>query len=76
MNKIIDLTGQKFGCLVAIKPVAHGEKVHNTHWLCECDCGVKLIVRSDNLKLGHSTRCSRCGGRSESVFVAEEGIKT
>ena len=71
MKKIIDLTGQRFGNLVAISTVPHGNKPHNAHWLCKCDCGAKLIVRSDNLKMGHSTRCSRCGGIAESVFCGE-----
>lgn len=70
----LHLTGQRFGNLVAIKPVPHGEKAHNVHWLCQCDCGAKLIVRSDNLKLGHSTRCSQCSrnGRTVgSIFVKD-----
>jgi predicted RNA-binding Zn-ribbon protein involved in translation (DUF1610 family) len=66
--KAVDLTDQRFGSLVAVKTVQHGKKPHNAHWLCKCDCGAMLIVRSDNLKLGHSTKCSNCGGTAESVF--------
>lgn len=30
-------------------------------WLCECSCGVKAIVRADNLRSGTSRRCRSCG---------------
>lgn len=72
MRKAIDLTGQKFGSLLVIKRVTHGNKPNNAHWLCECTCGNKLIVRSDNLMTGHSTQCCKCGKRNRSVFVSEE----
>ena len=70
--KTKDLTGQRFGSLVVIEVVSRNMKPHNTHWLCQCTCGNKLIVRSDNLRMGHSTQCSQCGGRNKSVFVSEE----
>ena len=39
---IRDITGQKFGCLTALRFVG---KSHHSHaqWLCECICGKRKI---------------------------------
>ena len=50
----IDLTGQRFGNLVAIKFVSTGS---HRKWLCRCDCGTELMVLSSNLRFGNSTAC-------------------
>lgn len=59
-RKIIDLTGQKFGRLTAIKRVEDyvypsGDK--KTQWLCKCECGNNTIVRASSLKRGTTTSC-------------------
>lgn len=54
--KAIDLTGQKFALLTVIKRVAndpHG----GTVWECQCACGNKTVVRSNNLKSGVVKSC-------------------
>jgi len=59
MSRQIDLTGQRFGKLVAVRrmePRPDGI----TRWLCRCDCGREHIVRYANLKNGHTTSCG-CG---------------
>ena len=75
MNRLIDLTGQRFGHLKVIKYSPRKTKgCHNTHWLCQCDCGNRVLVRSDNLRKGRTTRCSDCredGGGMRSVFVKD-----
>lgn len=54
-NKIIDLTGKKFGRLTVLgiddKP---GRK---TYWICQCGCGNVKSVRSDSLKDGTVKSC-------------------
>lgn len=55
MPKIIDLTGQKFNRLTAIKYMHKKNKKH--YWLCKCECGNEIIVRSDMLKNGHTQSC-------------------
>lgn len=42
--RYIDLTGQRFGRLVAEKYLGHGR------WLCECDCGEKKRVHGTDLR--------------------------
>lgn len=55
-SRAIDLTGQRFGKLKVIKRVGSGENRAAT-WLCQCDCGNKLIVLSTSLRSGHTTSC-------------------
>ena len=55
MGRFIDLTGQKFGRLAAIK---RADK-HTSHavWLCVCECGNEVLVRSCHLRSGHTQSC-------------------
>lgn len=50
-----DLTGQRFGRLIAKQEVRKNDK--EIHWLCECDCGNDIIVVSKSLKSGNTTSC-------------------
>lgn len=50
----IDITGQRFGRLVAIKPiVVNGYR----KWLCGCDCGNLKSVASGALRCGRTKSC-------------------
>lgn len=51
-----DLTGQRFGKLIAIKPVGTN-KSGNTLWECKCDCGNSSIVINSNLTRENSKSC-------------------
>lgn len=53
-----DLTGQRFGKLVAIE-FAYRKKM-NTYWKCRCDCGNETIVNKSNLISGRTKSCG-CG---------------
>lgn len=54
--KALDLTGQKFGKLTAIKK-AKPRNDRYTRWICECECGNISEVRTDYLRNGHTTSC-------------------
>lgn len=56
MGKINDLTGQRFGRLIALYPT---EKRVNRHvvWHCKCDCGKYKDVDSLSLTQGATTSC-------------------
>lgn len=54
--KALELTGQRFGRLVAKSRAAGNYR--RPSWLCHCDCGGTKIVRASNLKGG---RVSSCG---------------
>ena len=48
MGKAIDITGQKFGRLTALKPTKNRNSKGSIMWLCECECGtIKEICITD-----------------------------
>lgn len=51
-----DLTGKRFGRLVAIKKVGKADP-HGTLWLCQCDCGNFIETRAGYLRAGQTTSC-------------------
>jgi hypothetical protein len=55
VNKIIDLTGRRFGYLVAIRfeKTEHGQ----ARWLCKCDCGQVKSIFGHSLRKGLSKSC-------------------
>lgn len=50
-----DLTGQRFGRLVAISYA--GRRGNNHGWLCRCDCGVWSAPLGSNLTRGNTSSC-------------------
>lgn len=59
-----DITGQRFGRLIALGPV--GRTSHSEiMWLCQCDCGQTTIVRAASLRKTQS-----CGCLTREVAVA------
>ena len=68
MPAFIDITGQRFGRLVAIHRVpAPAHIIHKRpHFLCRCDCGQDTIVTSGQLKNGNTTSCG-CYDRERRV---------
>ena len=54
--KALDLTNQRFGKLVA-RSRAPKRNDRYTRWLCECDCGSWVEVRTDFLRNLHTTSC-------------------
>lgn len=51
-----DLTGQRFGRLVALRR-AGSTKTGNAKWECLCDCGNGHVTRAAALRSGHSSSC-------------------
>ncbi len=54
-----DLTGKRFGRLVAIEIEKRENKPHKNrvHWLCKCDCGNFASVASSQLMSGSTKSC-------------------
>lgn len=69
MSKLIDLTGKKFGRLTVI---GRGENYISpkgamlVRWMCECECGNKILVTGGSLKGSGTVSCG-CK-RGETVF--------
>ena len=73
----IDITGQRFGRLVAIKLIPKEERTWSNKeraWLCKCDCGNEVIVRQRNLLGKRITKSCGCL-RKIDAFLATVGIK-
>jgi hypothetical protein len=60
MPAFIDLTGKKYGRLVAVSRVPSRDK--RTLWLWRCDCGVEKIIGIDPVMRGKTRSCG-CFGR-------------
>ena len=55
MPQVIDISGQRFGRLIAIKCV--GRKNTFAIWKCQCTCGNEAVVRSSHLRSGNTQSC-------------------
>lgn len=55
-KKIIDLTGKRFGRLVA-RCRSHKDKKNKWHWICDCDCGESIVVPEGDLNFGKYKSC-------------------
>ena len=56
MNRVHDLTGQRFGNLTVIG-LDDKKQTRRTFWICECDCGNITSSRSDGLLSGAKKSC-------------------
>lgn len=50
-----DITGMKFNRLTVIEK--HDSRNGRVRWLCKCDCGANVIVRSYNIRTGKAKSC-------------------
>ena len=57
MGKKVDLTGQRFGKLVAVSEVAERDRHKRVLWKCLCDCGKQIQVAGEALKSGNTKSC-------------------
>ena len=55
-NRALDLTGRRFGRLVALAPTDKRRKT-SVIWRCRCDCGRETECESEALTRGHVQSC-------------------
>jgi hypothetical protein len=74
-TKMIDIGGQRFGRLVALRPVE--KRDGKFHWLCRCDCGNEKVVSGKKLRGGDTVTCG-CGkkDRNRTHGCAGHGART
>lgn len=73
----IDITGQRFGKLVALDLIPKEERTWSNKeraWRCKCDCGNIVIVRQRNLRGARMTQSCGCVRKIE-AFLATNGVK-
>ena len=74
-----DISGQRYGLLVAIEPsVVREPKRTRIRWVCVRDCGKKTIVDAWNLTSGHTKSCgclnsSLVKERNKTIFTKHGG---
>lgn len=56
MSKAKDITGQRFGKLVAIERSGR-DKDNGALWKCKCDCGNTIVTRAASLRNGNTKSC-------------------
>mgnify|MGYP002522731810 CR=1 FL=1 len=66
-NNIVNLSQQRFGKLIAIKPTERrsGDSVI---WECQCDCGNICYVSSHHLKSGSTISCGCVNSHGEALI--------
>lgn len=73
----IDITGQRFGRLVALRLVPREERTWSNKeraWVCQCDCGNTVIVRQRSLRGARVTKSCGCL-RKMDAFLATSHIE-
>ena len=65
----IDLTGQRFGKLVALYPIYSGNHDVHTKWHCKCDCGNECDIDMGNLRQGFSQSCGCTNSKQEENLI-------
>lgn len=72
-RKIIDLTGQRFGRLTAVKCLGIGGTRLIAQWECKCDCGKTAIAYGADLRAGTRISCG-CGRKQPRKPKAEKCV--
>lgn len=84
-NNWKDISGQRFGRLVAVKRVGSKLRGNAYHalWLCQCDCGNKKLITHSDLMTGRVFSCgcqksehiTKHGGYKDRLYDVWVGIK-
>lgn len=71
MAKGKDLTGQRFGKLIAIRPTEKRAYGGNIVWECKCDCGNICYVSTGDLRSGNTSSCGCIWNRKPLELVGK-----
>ena len=66
MDRVIIKIGQRFSHWLILAEAGKAKDRHRL-FLCSCDCGRRVIIQSNNLKAGKSTRCKSCQARKKNT---------
>lgn len=65
MRNAIDISGQRFGKLVAVER-SGSAKDNAALWKCKCDCGNTIVTRARSLIVGHTKSCG-CSRKTDLI---------
>ena len=74
MIRLVDIAGQTFGRLTAIKQ--HDSQAAGARWECQCNCGNKTIVNSLKLRTGKTKSCGCYTKENPSHLIHGQANKT
>lgn len=72
MPAFIDVSGQTFGRLTAVRRVERRGK--DSRFLCRCICGVETVVTLGNLRKGHTKSCGCANREATSAANSTHGL--
>lgn len=70
----VDITGQRFGRLTALRPNWADKRGSGTMWDCACDCGNQHTVSGKYLRLGRVVSCG-CWKNEQTAKRNKQGTK-
>lgn len=68
-KRYLDITGQRFGKLIALYPTE--TKKRKMYWMCQCDCGNQVEVCGESLRSGNTMSCG-CLKQSQGEYIIEQ----
>lgn len=74
-RKKLDLTGQRFGRLVAIRDSGERKIGQRTIWECKCDCGEISAVSLGDLRSGRTKSCGCLNKEVSSKRIKTKGYR-
>lgn len=74
MPAFIDITGEKYGRLTAIRKDSQGSRKAKGKWLFKCDCGNELLCTANRVRTGNTKSCG-CQKSDSSSERGKESIK-
>lgn len=69
----VDISGERFGKLTALKRIPKKSSNHSAVWLCKCDCGTFKEVSYHDLKGNYTKSCGCLKSKGE--LKIEESLK-
>lgn|SRR5215469_6682065 len=66
-----DITGQRFGSLVALR--FFDRRGEHARWIFRCDCGLELPVFKGHVTGGHVSQCTDCGRKVQAKKITKHG---
>ncbi|MFM0321096.1 HNH endonuclease [Caballeronia glebae] len=71
-RRFVDITGTRFGKLVAVRHVGFSAK-RKALWQCTCDCGGEIVCQSPSLRAGRTISCG-CARSELKVYMTPSAL--
>jgi len=76
MARLKELTGTRFGRLVVISRAEDGRRCGKavTRWLCECDCGNRVVVEGHSMVRGRTKSCGCLNRETQKKYARTRSV--